>query len=71
MAQPVGILSKIRISEENYKKYLRKVACQPLANAIFENLGTGYRNYYVFKYLKKEGCFFMRISISITVMPGS
>lgn len=36
MAQPVGILSKIKISEGNYKKYLKKVASQPLANAILK-----------------------------------
>ncbi|KIO77069.1 hypothetical protein TH53_11425 [Pedobacter lusitanus] len=65
MAQPAGILAKIRISEENYRKYVKKRVAGPLADIIFENLTGGSRNYYVFKYLKKENCIYVFFLFSL------
>ncbi|PIF30192.1 hypothetical protein CLU81_0600 [Flavobacterium sp. 9] len=57
MAEPVSISAKIKISEENYKKYLRKVS-QDIASSVFDCIKNEDSNYFVFKYVKKENAFY-------------
>lgn len=63
MSQPVGIIAKINISEDSYKKYVRQVAADVLAGNVFDCIRGKNRDLYVFHYLKKENalyafCFF-------------
>jgi hypothetical protein len=58
MSQPTGLIAKITLSEENYKKYVQKIAGDIVAQEIFECLINQYNDYYVFQYIKKEKAFY-------------
>lgn len=53
MSQPVGIIAKVFISEDGYKKYLKKVA-PGIAKEIFEELNGGRQIFHMLRYIKKE-----------------
>jgi hypothetical protein len=57
MSQPECITAKIYMSEENYKKYLRKVS-SVIANEVYHCIANEYRDYFIFKYLKKENALY-------------
>lgn len=59
MSQPVGITAKIQIAEDNFKKYVRNVAGDIMAQNIFEILtARDSRDFNVFKYIKKENALY-------------
>jgi hypothetical protein len=58
MSQPVGIVAKILLPEDQYKKYVRKEVGARLAEAIFNCLKVQSREYYIFYYLKKESALY-------------
>ncbi|MVT12060.1 hypothetical protein [Chitinophaga tropicalis] len=53
MSQPVGIIAKVFINEDGYKKYLKKVA-PGIAKEIFEELNGGGQIFHMLRYIKKE-----------------
>nr|WP_294784185.1 hypothetical protein [uncultured Flavobacterium sp.] len=58
MSQPVGIIAKINISEDNYKKFLRKEAVSVMSQEIFESITEDGKDIFVFKYIKKENALY-------------
>lgn len=58
MSQPVGIIAKIIVSEDNYKRYIRKTAGNLLGEYIFDCIKNHNRDYYIFRYLKKENALY-------------
>ncbi|AOW09854.1 TPR end-of-group domain-containing protein [Flavobacterium gilvum] len=59
MSQPVGITAKIQLPQDNYKKYIRKIAGTIVAQNIFDVLtARDNRDFFVFKYIKKEAALY-------------
>ncbi|MEG2101053.1 MAG: hypothetical protein RRY99_06045 [Flavobacterium sp.] len=59
MSQPVGIIAKIEITEDSFKKYIRKTASDILAQKVFEAIKKrDNRDFYVFKYIKKQNALY-------------
>jgi hypothetical protein len=53
MSQPIGIISKIKISEKAYKRFLKQEA-KEIANELFYTFWHKLSNIYLFQYNKKE-----------------
>lgn len=58
MSQPTGIIAKIILSEDKYKEFVRKTANELLAQNVFGCIKNQDRDYYVFRYLKKENALY-------------
>lgn len=54
MAEPVGLLAQIKITENNYKAFLKTKALARISVEIYECIHSNYKDYYYFKYNKKK-----------------
>lgn len=54
MSQPLGIIAKIKITESDYKNYLKTKEAKQLASSMFYSIKHTDRNFYIFQYTKKE-----------------
>ena len=53
MSQPVGIVSKIKISEDAFKKFIKQEA-KAIAEELFDSFWHKSSNIYLFQYNKKQ-----------------
>lgn len=53
MSEPAGITAKVKMSQDGFKKFLRKEA-NNIAKLIYEDYADESKNWYVWKYLPKE-----------------
>ncbi|MDC7224670.1 MAG: DKNYY domain-containing protein [Spirochaetales bacterium] len=58
MSQPVALAGKIHLTEDAFRKVMRRKGGEALASEIHQSLHQEYQNFYVFRYLKKEECLF-------------
>ncbi len=58
MSQPVAVFGKIPVSERSFKAFLKTGNADRLVAFIFSELDDPGRNFYVFRYLKKEAAVF-------------
>lgn len=54
MAEPVGLFAQIKITENNYKAFLKTKALALISVEIYECIHSNDKDYYYFKYDKKK-----------------
>ncbi|TDX01885.1 TPR end-of-group domain-containing protein [Dinghuibacter silviterrae] len=58
MSQPVAVFGRLPMGEPSYKDFLKTPEADRLAAFIYAEVDQPVRNFYVFRYLKKEGAVF-------------
>jgi len=58
MSQPVAIIASIKMQEASFKKMLKTEKIKEFAAIIEETIFNNSSNYYIFRYIKKEGLVF-------------
>lgn len=58
MSQPIAWVASVKMQETAFKKMLRSTAIKEFAKVIEQTLFNNSPNYYIFRYLKKEGAVF-------------
>lgn len=54
MAQPVGLLSKIKIADTNYKAFFKTKAITVISEEMYDCVHYNYQDHYFYQYNKKK-----------------
>ncbi len=71
MSQPVAIFAKIPLTEKSFKSFMRTAPVKQLAAFIFDTLNQPGKNFYVFRYLKKEQVLFAYFYFNYGPLPAA